>query len=313
MQTLKRIFTLAVIFMAVLSTKAQYDPSFAHYFDMEPSFNAAAIGKQAKLNIIGAYAMQMVGFEHNPRTMFISADMPFYFMKSYHGVGAQMMSDQIGLFNHQRLQAQYAYKQPLFGGTLGIGLQAGLLTESFDGSKLDLEDSSDPAFSSSETNGNQLDLGVGLYYMRGPLYIGASVQHINSPLVELSETNELQIDRTYYFTAGYNIQLRNPFLSIKPSVLVRSDEVGYRGDITARLCYTNDKKVMYGGISYSPTNSVTMLFGGDVQGITIGYSYEFYTSSLGIMHGSHELFVGYKMDLNLGKKGKNLHKSVRIL
>ena len=28
---------------------------------------------------------------------------------------------------------------------------------------------------------------------------------------------------------------------------------------------------------------------------------------------SHELFVGYKTNLNLYKKGKNKHKSVRIL
>ena len=34
---------------------------------------------------------------------------------------------------------------------------------------------------------------------------------------------------------------------------------------------------------------------------------------MSIGNGSHELFVGYQMDLNLIKKGKNLHKAVRIL
>ena len=37
---------------------AQYDVSFAHYFDMEPSFNAAAVGKQSKLNVSAAYESQ---------------------------------------------------------------------------------------------------------------------------------------------------------------------------------------------------------------------------------------------------------------
>ena len=32
-----------------------------------------------------------------------------------------------------------------------------------------------------------------------------------------------------------------------------------------------------------------------------------------IGNGSHELFVGYQTDLNLVKKGRNLHKSVRHL
>lgn len=299
--------------MLVFEARAQYDPSFSHYFDMEPSFNAASVGKEAKLNIAAAYALQMAGFEHNPNTMYVSADIPFYFMKMYHGGGLKFMNDQIGLFKHTRIEGQYAGKFNLLGGQMSIGVEAGLLSESFDGSKLDLEDSSDPAFSSSEVDGHQIDLSVGLYYKRGPLYVGASVAHVNAPLVELGETNELQIDRTYYFTAGYNIKLRNPFLTIKPSVLVRSDLTGYRADVTGRLVYSHEKKMMYAGLSYSPMNSVTLLIGGIVQGIMLGYSYEYYTGGISFINGGHELHVGYQMDINLFKKGKNRHQSVRIL
>lgn len=78
---------------------------------MEPSYNPAAVGKQAKLNVTAAYALDMAGFEHNPRTMYLAADLPFYALKNYHGVGATMMNDQIGLFTHQRLSLQYAYKR----------------------------------------------------------------------------------------------------------------------------------------------------------------------------------------------------------
>lgn len=299
--------------MLVFEARAQYDPSFSHYFDMEPSFNAASVGKEAKLNIAAAYALQMAGFEHNPNTMYVSADIPFYFMKMYHGGGLKFMNDQIGLFKHTRIEGQYAGKFNLLGGQMSIGVEAGLLSESFDGSKLDLEDSSDPAFSSSEVDGHQIDLSVGLYYKRGPLYVGASVAHVNAPLVELGETNELQIDRTYYFTAGYNIKLRNPFLTIKPSVLVRSDLTGYRADVTGRLVYSHEKKMMYAGLSYSPMNSVTLLIGGNVQGIMLGYSYEYYTGGISFINGGHELHIGYQMDINLFKKGKNRHQSVRIL
>ena len=37
----------------------RYDPSFSHYFDLEPSFNPAAVGKQSKLNVTAAYALDM--------------------------------------------------------------------------------------------------------------------------------------------------------------------------------------------------------------------------------------------------------------
>lgn len=297
--------------MASTGVRAQYDPLFSHYFDMEPSFNPAAVGKRAVLNVTAAYALELAGFRRNPQTAYASADIPFYGMKMYQGAGIMLMNDQIGLFSHRRLQAQYAAKFKMLGGQMSVGVQAGLLSESFDTGKLDLEDSSDPAFATGD--GNAFDMSAGLYYLRGPLYAGASVAHVTAPLVHLGERNEIQVDRTYYLTGGYNIKLRNPFLTIHPSVLFKTDGVGWRADVTGRLMYTNDTKKMYGGISYSPTNSVTFLIGGFFHGIHAGYSYEVYTSAVNPGNGSHELFVGYQVDLNFVKRGKNKHKSVRLL
>ena len=310
---LRRLITALLLASLAGVVKAQYDPSFSHYFDMETSFNPATAGKQPKINVTAAYALDMAGFEHNPQTAYAAADMPFYALKNYHGVGLQFMNDKLGLFAHTRLAAQYAYKFRLFGGQMSAGLQAGLISEKFDGSRADLGDSSDPAFSSSQLSGNVVDLGAGIYYTLKEFYAGLAVQHVTAPLVSLGETKELQIDRTYYLSGGYNIKLRNPFLTIKPSMLVKTDWVGWRADVTGRLVYTHDDKLLYGGLSYSPTNSVTMLLGGSFHGIVLGYSYEFYTSGLNPGNGSHELFVGYQHDINLVKKGKNKHKSVRIL
>jgi len=304
---------LPLLLAGATTASAQYDATFSHYFDMEPSFNPAAVGKESKLNAVGAYALNMAGFDNNPRTMYIAADMPFYFLKNYHGVGLQLMNDQIGLFTHQRLALQYAYRRRLFGGDLAVGVQVGMIAENFDGSELDLEDSSDPAFTSSQVDGNSFDVGAGLYYKHKLWYAGLSVQHATAPLIDLGETNELQVDRTYYLTAGYNIKLRNPLLTVKTSALGRTDGVAWRADVTCRLVYSHEKRVMYGGVTYSPTNSVTFLVGGLFHGISLGYSYEVYTSAISPGNGSHELFVGYQMDVNLAKKGRNKHKSVRIL
>lgn len=305
------ILSLTVLFAA--GARAQYDASFSHYWDLEPYFNPAAVGKQPKLNVVGAYAISMAGFENNPRTMYVGADMPFYFIGAYHGAGVSLLNDQIGLFTHQRIALQYAYKRRLFGGTISVGMQFGFVNEQFDGSKVDLGEAGDPAFATSDVNGNSMDLAAGLYYTHGRWYAGISAQHLTSPLVELGETNELQIDPTFYLTGGYNIKLRSPFVTIPTSVLVRTDGKAYRADVTARVVYTNDKKMMYAGVSYSPTNSVTAVIGGMFHGINLSYSYEMYTSALSIGNGSHELTVGYQTNLNLFKKGKNKHKSVRIL
>lgn len=310
---IRRLIIVGLLLNFAGEIKAQYDPSFSHYFDMETSFNPASAGKQPKLNVTAAYAMDMAGFEHNPQTAYAAADMPFYALRSYHGAGVLFMNDRLGLFTHMRLSAQYAYKFKLLGGQLSVGLQAGLISEKLDGSKADLADSGDPAFNSAQLSGNAVDLGAGIYYTLKDFYAGISVQHITSPLVKLGDNNELPIDKTYYLSGGYNIKLHNPFLTIKPSVLVKTDMVAWRADVTGRLVYSHDNKLLYGGLSYSPTNSVTMLVGGSFHGIVLGYSYEFYTSGLNPGNGSHELFVGYQQDINLVKKGKNKHKSVRIL
>ena len=311
---MSRLFLIiGLLLLSVLTTSAQYDVSFGHYWSMEPSFNPAAVGKEAKLNFTGAYAIQLAGFEHNPNTMYAAADMPFYALRSYHGVGIQFINDAIGLFSHKRIGLQYAYQPELFGGRLGLGLNLSMLNEKFDGSKLDIDDTKDTLFTTTPVNGSGFDIGLGLYYRRADWYAGFSVMHLNSPHIELGEKNELDISATYYLTGGYNIHLNHPFLTVQTSVLGRTDGVAYRADVSGRLVYSHEKRNLYGGLSYSPTNSVTVQIGGVIRGVRLGYSYEIYTSSISFGNGSHELFIGYQTDINLHKKGRNLHKSVRIL
>jgi len=304
---------LMLLLAGLNEATAQYDPSYSHYWAMEPTFNPAAIGKQEKLNVVMAYNMTMAGFTHNPKTMFFSGDLPFFALGTYHGVGGQFVSDQIGLFSHNRFTVQYAYKQKLLGGKLSIGVQGSMLSENFKGSELDIEEASDPAFSTSEVTGSSFDLGAGVYYQHRSWYVGASVLHVLAPTIELGETNELSVARSYYLTGGCNIRLRNPFLTIQPSVLGRSDGVGYRADMTCRLLYQHEERIMYAGLGYSPTNSGTVFIGGKFHGVMLGYSYEIYTSAISLGNGSHELYVGYQTDLNFSKKGRNRHQSVRIL
>lgn len=116
----KRIIVISLTLLAVIGAHAQYDPVFSHYWLMETSYNPAAAGKGNKLNAVGAYSMGFTGYEGSPKTFYVSADLPLYLLRQYHGVGASMLNDQIGAFTHQRLSAQYAFRKSLFGGS-GFG------------------------------------------------------------------------------------------------------------------------------------------------------------------------------------------------
>ena len=302
-----------MLLLLTMSMQAQQEPHFAHYWAMEPSFNPAAAGKDPVINVAGAYAMTLTGFENAPKTMYVGADMPFRLLNRFHGAGIQIVSDQLGLFTHQRLVLQYNYKQNLLGGVLSAGIQFGILSEKFRGSSLDLENPDDPAFTRSDVSGVAIDLAAGVYYKHRNWHAGISVLHATAPEIELGDRSIYKVSRAYYLTGGYNIKLRNPFITIHPTVFGMYDGTNYRMDVTTRVKYTHDKKVLYAGVGYSPNNSITALIGGNFHGISLGYAYEVYTSVLKIGNGSHELFVGYQTTLNFQKKGRNRHQSVRIL
>ena len=129
----------------------------------------------------------------------------------------------------------------------------------------------------------------------------------------MGEKNELQVDPYFNFMAGGNIPIKNTLLSVQPTLQVMTDFVGWRADITARGTYSYQGKEFFGGITYSPTVSVAFILGVEMMNITASYAYELFTSGVGAQNGSHDIFIGYKIDLEIFKKGKNKHNSIRIL
>lgn len=53
--------------------------------------------------------------------------------------------------------------------------------------------------------------------------------------------------------------------------------------------------------------------GMQLKDLTVGYAYNMFTSKIGALSGSHDIFVNYSMNMNFMGKSKNKHKSIRIL
>ena len=308
----KWILTLCAL-LCVVVARAQFDTHFTHYWALQGYYNPAVAGLSGRLNMYGTYAMQMAGYTNAPATMLIGADMALGTGRQRQAVSACLYNESIGLFTNQRLLAGYAYRFDMWGGRMAVGASMGSLEQKFDGSKVEAEEKTDAAFPSSEVEGMGLDLTAGVHYVHRLFWAGMSVMHLTAPVIELGETNEIRIDRTYYFSGGGNIQLKNPLLSIQPSIQLMTDLQAWRADVTLRGTYTYDEKRYYAGLTYSPMTSVAILLGGEINSVTFGYAYEVFTSGVGLLYGSHDLYVGYVMDVDLFNKGKNKHKSIRIL
>ena len=319
MNMMKRLVSITMLLCLVPSSRmlAQTDAHFNHYIEVESFYNPAAMNRDGRANVVGSLSMQMTGYTGAPVSMFIGANTALPFGKQRHSLGAGLLNETIGLFTNRRLLFDYAYKIGIGQGWMNLGVQAGVMSEEFNGGKLKLENQNDPAFPTGNERGTVGDLGAGVLYVNGNWWAGASAQHLNFPHVEFGKnegkTAVMDIKPTLYLTGGCNIALRNPLLSVQPSFLMESDLTYHRVDLSVRGTYEYDATLFYVGATYSPGISVTAMVGGRIRDVLIGYAYEFYTAGVGALNGSHDLMVSWHTDVDFFKKGKNVHKSVRYL
>ena len=347
---MKKLFIILSVFLFSISfpMKAQFDTQLSNYWAVTNYYNPGYAGQSEKLEFAGLYRLQWLGIENAPKSGIIAGNMPVNVFGKQHGAGISLYNDQLGLFKTSVMSGQFAYKLKFLGNNLGIGLQVGYINESFDGSKVKLpgdddsenvesgSSSNDEAIPSSTVSGSSIDAAFGLFYSKKDKgYVGISVTHLTAPKLELTDNIFLEIPRTYYFTAGYNIKLNNPLIELRPSVLMKTVELSsfyvesdslvavnkgntLKGmwkqtqiDVSMRMVYN---KSLWGGVSWRKDDAIVVMLGTQFKMFEIGYAYDFPISKIRtVSTGSHELFLRYSMDLDMKKGKKGNYKSVRIL
>ena len=122
---------------------------------------------------------------------------------------------------------------------------------------------------------------------------------------------QFQAKRTLYFTAISNIPINNTLFEIVPSVLVKSDFTFTTGEATVRCRY--DKFLTF-GLGYRWRDAIIATVAAEFKNIFIGYSYDYATSAIAkASSGSHEVFAGYKMKIDMSDKNRHRHKNIRIM
>lgn len=161
-------------------------------------------------------------------------------------------------------------------------------------------------------------MGAGLFYRTDDLYVGVSSTRLlegefvytqNSTAGSPESTDKLV--RHYYLTAGYTLQMSNPAFELLPSMMLQSDLTATKIDLNATVMYN---KKFWAGVSYRVGAAVVGMIGIDIlNGVKIGYSYDFDTSALdNFSKGSHEVMVGYSFTLGVEKTPQK-YKSIRFL
>jgi type IX secretion system PorP/SprF family membrane protein len=308
----REVYIYVIVVLIAMSSftnvGAQTGIHVSQYWRMAARYNPAWAGQSGGLNAVGSYAVRPVRSESNPQSIYLGADIPLGSGAVRQGVGAGYEMEDIGTMKSRDLRLQYSCGIKLGSGTLALGLQAGSVTIAIDST------------STSSVSSSKIDAAAGACYTSESLSVGAGVQHLTSPSINLDSYTEQEMEKiklkpTLYFYAAYNIRMHNPLIYTVPSVMVKSDFGSARVDISDRTGYSRDGRRIEGGVSYSPGKSVAIYAGGAIKRFEIGYSYELLTSKDISGRSIHELTVGYKTDLALwgNRKSNYRHKSVRIL
>ena len=299
--------------------QAQTDARYSQYWALPGYYNAGAAGSGDRLNLLAATSQQWVGMPGAPSSFFVSADMPFRFLKQNHGVGIIIDNGKEGLYSNILLGVQYAFKVKLWQGYLGLGVQLGMVDQKWDGTKVDLSgvegddyhQSTDDAIPTTELEGTAFDMAFGIYYTHKYFWVGLSATHLTEPTISFEEKYETYVPRLYYFMAGGNIPIKNTLFELQPSLMLRTDFLFTQFELSMRVKYN---RLFWGGLGYRLNDALIVMIGAEYKNFFAGYAYDYPLSAVvKVSSGGHEVFLGYRMKLNFSAKNKNKHRSIRIM
>jgi type IX secretion system PorP/SprF family membrane protein len=316
----KIIFVLLGLIVSVL-IKAQQDYQISQFMFDQISINPGAAGNKDIVCINGILRQQWPGIEHAPENIILNGDFPFKLFNKSHGFGLSITRDKIGFYSDISLKPSYAFRVNAGNGKLGIGISMNIQNRTLnpdwqipENSSFHTRYSDDPLIPESEDPIFAIDVAFGLFYKSDELYIGFSSTHLNEGtfkyIEDTKEVNE-KLKRHYYITSGYNILLPNPSFELMPSVLIQSDGSVHKFDLNILLLYN---KKFWGGVTYRPGSAIVGMLGLEIiNGLKIGYAYDFYTSAI-MKHINipYEIVVNYCFKIGIEKTPQK-YKSIRFL
>lgn len=312
----KKYIYIYILFLLPVYSFAQQDPQFSQNMFTQMSYNPGYVGSEDKICVAALSRQQWVGFGDGiPKTSVFNFDAAISPFGISSGVGLSFMKDEYGFNENYGINIAYAYKLQIGNGSLGIGVNGGIINKALDAewyvpdSEFHTNPNSDPAIPGNES-AMVFDMGIGLFYSTQDLYVGFSSTHITEPEFEY-EKGTPSLKRHYYISGGYNIALANPLFEIKPSLFVQSDGASTQMSINSLLVYNNK---LWGGVSLRTDNSIIAMAGIELfNWVKVGYSYDIVTSEMSSYNdGSHEIMVGFSFDVKTDKSPKK-YKSIRFL
>lgn len=302
---MKKLFSKVAIIIAGLTgvAYAQQDPQFTQWMHNKLVYNPGVAGTNGGYCGTLQFRKQWSGFEGAPTSINFTGDMKLQNIPL--GVGLTFINDKIGPMSTNFIRAAAAYNHTIGKGTLGVGLDVGVLQKSISNTWIVPEpgkiDPTIPGAYDAQTNPtlNKMtyDLGFGAFYtIPNKFYAGLSSSHLPAQSVG-SGAIKFDVSRHYYLMTGYTYDI-DPRSSLTPNIKYKSDLAAGALDVNLTYAYAIENKKFWGGATYRLEDAMAVLLGyqqamGGTTTLKGGLSYDFVTSKLkGHTSGSIEFFLG---------------------
>ena len=321
---IKYFFSFLLIFVVFIVENANaQDPQFSQFYAAPLYLNPA---------LAGATGMARAGL--NYRNQWPSIDASFvtsavyfdYFFEQYNsGAGLLISTDKEGLagLRSTSISLNYAYQlriNDVF--TVRPGITAAYTIRNIDFSKLTFGDQFDPLTGEvvqpatneplNVSNVGFIDFGAGALLYTETFWIGFAAHHLNTPDQAFTSGDVSLLPRKFSVHGGYKIKLPNISYtkgqvpnrrerSITPTFQYKKQGLFDQLDLGT---YVTLEPVVF-GLTYRglpiksfngfPNNeSVIFLVGMTFNGLSVGYSFDYTISDLGISSGgAHEISISY--------------------
>lgn len=222
---------LTIFILSSSATFAQQDAQLSQYMFNPLYINPAAAGIDGVTKFQLHYRNQWSGYQTSQDgngslgTQIFTASMPLNGLHS--GIGIQFVNDLTPSgAGYQNMLLSYSYQINLSNGAIvSVGAKGGIYTKSFK-SKFRPRETGDPTVDALTGSINQTksDFSVGALYKTANYQIGASLNHVNSPVFSFSpdKTGAYSIKQVLNITGSFDYYL-NADIKVSPVVLWKTD------------------------------------------------------------------------------------------
>ncbi len=275
---------LALLLLLPLApARAQQIAQYTQYVFNQFSVNPAVAGSKDCLDVRLGFRKQWVGFPGAPTTGWASLHGAIRakgkpFVKSRHGIGAFIESDDAGVIGYTHFYLAYAYHVEMAKDYyMSMGLFAGVKQQKLDLGEVNAVNPNDPLLAS---DGSVIVYpmvwpGIWLYSKNG--WAGLSMnQVLGNKVKDMGENTRLT--RHFLASAGRRFRL-NRTLAVVPSTMLKlSPKSPLAMDLNVSIEY---RRKLGLGISYRNQDAVAFMVKIPfLKYFTLGYSYDVTTSRL---------------------------------